>query len=125
MKSLSLGSGVSPTLAVSPIRALPPKAEGHISMTMEVSELLSQAVLDTSELASKSSTPKRPWSLALATPLPLKPEDSAKPKDTSSQVSIPDNANMDDPMLGEIHASPSPPAKPLGPSSEGPSLDMA
>ena len=58
-KALSLGSGLSPTPAASPTRAFPPKAEGQISMTMEVSELLSQAVLDTSCLASRSSTPKR------------------------------------------------------------------
>ena len=42
-----------------------------------------------------------PGSLALATPPPLKPEDSIKPVDTSSQVSIPDD------MVMEIHASPS------------------
>ena len=60
---LSLGGGLSPTPAASPTRALPSKVEGQISMTMEVSELLSQAVLDTSGLASRSSTPKDqdPW----------------------------------------------------------------
>ena len=120
--ALSLGSGINPTLATSPTRALPPKAEGQISMTMEVSELLSLAVLDTSGLASGSSTPKRPGSLALATPLSHKPEDSAKPVDTSSQVSISDNAEMDNPTLEEIHASPSPPVKTPGPSSKAPSL---
>ena len=41
-------------------------------MTMEVSELLSQAVLDTPGLVSGSSTPKGPGSLALAVALPLK-----------------------------------------------------
>ena len=123
-KALSLDSGLSPTLAASPTRALPPNAEGQISMTMEVSKLLSWAVLDTSGLASGSSTPKRPGSLALATPLPLQLEDSAKPMDTSSQVSIPDDADMDDPILEEIHASPSPPVKAPGPSSEAPSLDV-
>ena len=62
-KALSLGSDLSPTLAASPTRALPPKAEGQISMTMEVSKLLSWAVLDTSGLASGSSNPKdqSPW----------------------------------------------------------------
>ena len=123
-KALSLGSDLIPTQAASPTRALPPKAEGQISMTMEVSKLLSQAVLDTSGLASGSSTPNRPGSLALATPLPLKLEDFAKPVDTSSQVGIADDVEMDDPTLEEIHASPSPPFKTLGPSSEAPSLDV-
>ena len=41
-KAPSLGSGLSPTPAASPTRALPPKTEGQISMTMEVSKLLSQ-----------------------------------------------------------------------------------
>ena len=122
-KTPSLGGGLNPTLATSPTRAPPPKAEGQISMTMEVSKLPSQAVLDTSGLASISSTPKRPGSLALVTPLPIKPEDSVKPVDTSSQVSVPDNVEMDDPTL-EINASPSHPVETLGPSSKGPSLDV-
>ena len=92
-------------------------------MTMEVSGLLSWAVLDTSDLASGNSTPKRPGSLALATLLPLKLEDSAKLVDTSSQVSAPDSMEIDDPTLEEIHTSPSPPVKALGPSGEAPSLD--
>ena len=57
-KALSLSSGLSPTPATSPTRAFPLRVEGKISMTMEVSELLSWAVLDTSGLASGSSTPK-------------------------------------------------------------------
>ena len=107
-KTLSLSSGLSPTPAASPTRIFPPKAEGQISMTIKVSELLSQAVLDTSGLASRSSTPKSPGSLALATPLSLKLEDSTKLVDTSSQVSAPDDVEMDDPTLEEIHASLSP-----------------
>ena len=93
-------------------------------MTMEVSKLLSWAVLNTSGLASGSSTPKRPGSLALATPPPLKPEDSAKPVDTSSQLSIPDDMEMDDPTLEEINVSPSHPVKTPGASGEAPSLDV-
>ena len=104
-KALSLGSGSSPTPAASPTQDFPPKVEGQISMTIEVSELLSQAVLDTSEIASRCSTPKRPGSLALATPLPLKLEDSTKPVDTSSQVSSAKDAEMDDTTLEEIHVS--------------------
>ena len=123
-KAPSLGSGLSPTMAASPTRDLPSKMEGQISMTMEVSKLLSWAVLYTSGLASGSPTPKRPGSLALATPLPLKPEDSIKPVDTSSQVSIPDDAEMDDSTLEGIQASPSPPVKTPGPSSEVPFLGV-
>ena len=93
-------------------------------MTMGVSELLSQAVLDTSGLASRSSTPKRPESLVSATPLPLKLGDFTKPVDTSSEVSIPDYSEMDDPTIEEIHASPSLPVKTSGPSSGAPSLDV-
>ena len=107
-KAPSLDGSLSPIPAASPTRPLLHKAEGQISMTMEVSELLSWAVLDTSGLASGSSTPKRPGSLAFTTPLPLKPKDSIKPVDTSSQVSIPDDMEMDDPTLEEIHDSPSP-----------------
>ena len=123
-KATSLGSGSSPPLATSPTRALPLKAESQISMTLEVSKLLSQAVLDTSALASGSSTPRRPGSLPLAITLPLKLEDSAKPVDTSSQVSIPDDVEMDDHTLEDIHASPSPPVKTPGSSSEAPSLNV-
>ena len=92
-------------------------------MNMEVGKILSWAVLDTSGLISRSSTPKRPGSLALATPLPLKLEYSAKPLDTSSQVSIPDNVEMDDPTL-EINASPSHPVETPGPSGRAPSLNV-
>ena len=66
-KTPSLGDVLNPTPAGSPTWAFPPKVEGQISMTMEVSELLSQAALDTSGIASRSSTPKRPGSLALPT----------------------------------------------------------
>ena len=123
-KALSLGGGLSSTPATSPTQGLPPKVEGQISMTMEVSKLLSKAVLDISGLTSRHYIPKRPGSLALATPLPLKPEDSAKPVDTSSQVSISGNAEMNDHTLEEIHASPSPPVKTPGPSSKASSLNV-
>ena len=93
-------------------------------MTMEVSNLLFQVVLDTSGLASRSSTLKRPGSLALATPLPLKPKDPTKPIDTSSQVSIPDDAEMDNPTLEEINGSPSHPVETPGPSSRASFLDV-
>ena len=124
-KAPSLGGGLSPTSAGSPTQAFPPKTEGQISMTMEVSELLSQAVLDTPGLASGSSTPKRPGSLALVAALPFKPEDPAKLVDTSSQVSDPKDAEMDNPTLEEIHVSLPPPVETSGPSREAPYVDAA
>ena len=60
----------------------------------------------------------------MATPLPLKLEDSTKPADTSSEVSIPDDTDTDDPILEEMHASPFPLVKTLGSSGEAPSLDV-
>ena len=83
-----------------------PKAEGQISMTMEVSELLSWAALDTSGIGSGSSTPKGLGSLAMATLLPLKSEDFANLVDTSSKVSDPEDVEMDYPTLEKIHVSP-------------------
>ena len=60
----------------------------------------------------------------MASSLPLKLEDSAKPVDTSSQVSISDNEDVDNPTLEEIHASPShPDGTPEGSSDASP-LDV-
>ena len=120
-KVLSLGSGLNTTPAASLTWAFPPKVESQFSMTMELSELLSQVALDTSGQALGSSTPKWPVSLVLASSLPLKPNDSAKPVDTSSQVSIPDNAKVDDSTLEEVHASPfHPDGTPEGSSNASP-----
>ena len=87
LKVLPLGSHSSSILMPSPIRVPPPKAEREVSMTMEVRELLSQAVLDTSRHASGNSIPKRLDSMVLLTPLPTKLGDFPRPVDTSSQVS--------------------------------------
>ena len=57
-KAPSLGSVLSLPSATSPTRALPPRQKAQISIATEVSKLLSQAVLDTSGLVSRSSTPK-------------------------------------------------------------------
>ena len=59
-------------LMASSIKATPPKVEREISMTMEVRELLSQAVLDTSGHVSVNSTPKRLNPMVVLTPLPHK-----------------------------------------------------
>ena len=70
LKALPLGDCSTPNLITSPIRAPLLKAEGQVSMTTEVRELLSQVVLDTSGHASGSSTPKRLEPMVLVTPLP-------------------------------------------------------
>ena len=124
-KAFPLGSHSTSILTASPIRAHPPKAEGQVSMTIEMRELLSWAALDTSGHASGSSTPKRLGPMVLVTPLPPKWEDLAKPVDTSSQVSPTDDAEMEDPSLAEIPATSSPTARTSGPSGDAPPLDIA
>ena len=59
LKALPLSDHSPSILITSPIRPPPPKVEGEVSMTMEVRELLSWAVLDTYEHASGNSTPRR------------------------------------------------------------------
>ena len=84
----------------------PPKAESQVSMTKEISELLSWVALDTSGQTLGGSTPKRQVSPALGAPPSLSLEGFAKLMDTSSQaspqVSIPDDAKLDDLTLEEI-----------------------
>ena len=94
-------------------------------MIMEVRELLSQAVLDTSEHTSGNSTPKRLEPMVLVTPLPTKPEDFPWSVDTSSQVSTPDDAEMEDASLEEIPTASSPTAETPRPSSGAPPSDAA
>ena len=92
---------------------------------MEMRELLSQVALDTSGHASGSSTPKRLEPVVLVTPLPPKWEEFARPVDMSSQMSAPDDAEMEDPSLEEIPATSTPTAWTPGPSSDAPPLDGA
>ena len=123
LKEPPLGSHSSSTLMPSPIRAPPPKVEREVSMTMEVRELLSWVVLDTSGHASGNSTPKRLDPVVLLTPLPTKLGDFPRPVDTSSQVSIPDEAEKGDASLEEIPTASSPTAKTPGSSSGTPPAD--
>ena len=98
-----------------------PKAQSQVSMTMEVSELLLWAALDTSSQALGISNLKRPASMALGVPSSLGLEDSAKPMETPSQaslgVSIPDDAEPDNQILEEIYDPPSLLVKTLGPGA--------
>ena len=78
LKALPLG-GHPPSISIaSPVRPSAPKAEGEVSMTMEVRELLSWVGLGTSEHTSGSSSPKGQELVVLVTPLSTKPEDFPK-----------------------------------------------
>ena len=119
-----LPSGISTSiLMASSVKATLPKAEREVSMTMEVRELLSQAVLDTSGHVSANSTPKRLNPMVILTPLPHKLGDLSSPVDTSSQLSAPDDAEMGEASLEEIPTVPLPIAETLGPSSSTPPKD--
>ena len=113
-KAPFLSGSLTSAFPTCPVMVPPPKAESQLSMTMEVSELLLQAALDTSGQALGSSTPKRPVSLALGAPPSLRLEGFTKPVDTSSQVSqqasIADDAELDKLTLEEISL----PGKTLG-----------
>ena len=78
-------SEVSTILVASPHKS-PPKLEG--SMTVEVRNLLSQAVLEVSSCGCKHSCPRRPTPVVVPMTLPQKPEGPLWPVDTSSQASI-------------------------------------
>ena len=100
----------------SSIKATSPKVEKEVSMTIEVRELLSQVVLDTSGHGSINSTPKRLNSMVVLTPLPPKLGDLSSPVDTSSQVGAPDDTEMGEASLEEIPTVPLPIAKTPGSS---------
>ena len=120
LKALTLGSH-SPSISI----ASPAKGGRRVSITMEVRELLSQVGLDISGCASGNSTPKRLEPIVLVTLLPTKPEDFPWPVDTSSQVSAPDDAEMEDASLEEIPTASSPTAEASGPSGDAPPPDVA
>ena len=92
---------ISTTIVASPHKP-PLKSEG--SMTMEVRNLLCQAVLETSSCRSKHSSPRRPTPVAVLTAPPQKSERPSQPVDTSSQVS----AEVAEASLEDIPTSLSP-----------------
>ena len=63
--------------------------------------------------------------MVLVMPVPTKPEDFPWPVDTSSQLSIPNDAEMEDASLEEIPAPSPPTVEAPGPSSDAPPPDMA
>ena len=103
-------------LMASPLKATPLKLEREVSMTMEVRELLSQAMLDTSGHVAGNLTPKRPNPMVILTPPPHKLRDPSGLVDTSSQVCTPDDADMAEASLEEIPTVTSPTAETPGPS---------
>ena len=64
----------------------PSKSEG--SMTTEVNNLLSQAMLEASSCESQHSSPRRPTTAVIFMSPSWKPEDLPQSADTSSQASI-------------------------------------
>ena len=83
-KILPLGK-VSTILIASPCKSSP-KLEG--SMTTEVSNLLSQAVLEVSSCESEHSSPRRPTPVVVLTTSHQKPEGQLWLVDTSCQASV-------------------------------------
>ena len=73
-------------------------------MTMEVRNLLSQAVLEMSGCRSKNPTPRRPTPVVVPMSLPQKSKELLQPVDTSSQLS----AEMAEASLEGISTSISP-----------------
>ena len=112
-------------LTVSSVKATLPKLEREVSMTMEVRELLSRAMLDMSGHASGNSTSKRPNPVVILTPPPHKLRDPSGPVDTSSQVSTLDDAEMAEMAEASMEEIPSPTAKTPGPSSGAPPTDAS
>ena len=99
-----------PILMASPVKATPPKLEREVSMNMEVRELLSWVMLDTSGHVSPPSHKLR---------------DPSGPVDTSSQVSASDDAEMAEASLEEIPTATCPTAKTPGPSIGAPPADAS
>ena len=115
-KILPLGE-VSTILIASPHKS-PPKLEG--SMTTEVSNLLSQAMLEASSCESKHSSPRKPTPVVVLMTPPWKPEDLLQPFDISSKASVKE-AEI---SLEDIPASISPIAAVSRARSISPSVDI-
>ena len=94
-------------------------------MTMEVRNLLTQAMLDTSGYGSGDSTPRRLNPVVVLTPPPYKQKELPKQLDTSSQVSAQDDAEMAEASLEGVPTTISPIATTTRSESITPSTDMA
>ena len=90
-------------------------------MTTEVSNLLSQAVLEASSCGSQQSSPRRPTTAVVLMSPPQKPEGLLLPADTSSQASI----DKGEASLEDIPANISPIAAVSGSNSTSILMDLA
>ena len=124
-KALPLGSCSPSILIASPTRHPLPKAEGEVSMTVEVRQLLSLVALDTSEHASGELHPKEAGACGPGHTFAHQTGRFPKPMDMLSQVSAPDDAEMEDASLEEIPTPSSSTAEALGPSGDASPPDVA
>ena len=69
---------LSTIIITSPHKTTPPNWEGEGSMTMEVRNLLTRVMLDTSGHGSGDSTPRRPNPVVVLTPPPYKQKELPK-----------------------------------------------
>ena len=107
------------TILITSLHKSPPKLEG--SMTAEVSNLLSQAVLEVSSMESKHSSPRRPTTAVVLRTPPQKPEGPLQAVDTSSQARVKEaEASLED-----IPANISPIAAVSRSRSVSPLVDLA
>ena len=106
-------------LLTSPPKSPPPKSKG--SMTTEVSNLLSQAVLEVSSCESQQSPPRRVTTAVVLMSLPWRPEGLLPPADTSFQASIDEG----EAFLEDIPANISPIAAISGSNSASALMDLA
>ena len=83
-QKILLLSKVSTILVASPHKS---SLKSEDSMTMEVRNLLSQAILEVSSCRSEHSSPRRPTSAVVFMTPPRKPDGPLRPVDTSSQAS--------------------------------------
>ena len=107
-----------PTILITSSSKSLPKSEGN--MTMEVSNLLSQAVLEASSCGSQQSSPRRLTTAMVLTSLLWKPEGLPPPADTSSQASIDEG----EASLEDIPTNISPIADVSGSNSTSASMDL-
>ena len=123
-KALPLGR-CSSILIASPLKTTPPKPEREVSMTMEVRNLLSRAMLDMPGHVLRNLTPKRPNPVVVLTPPSHKLRDLPRLADMSSQLSTPDDAEMAEASLEKVSTAISPIAVTPGSRSVTPPADAS